>query len=69
MISQPLFRVGDIHIFTGLFEKRRRHHAESILTVPSGKRPSIVNSVQGYSQVYRISDTRRKRYGFMCSSA
>jgi hypothetical protein len=30
MISQPLFRVGDIHVFTGLFEKRRRHHAESI---------------------------------------
>jgi hypothetical protein len=37
MIFQPLFRVGDIHVFTGLFEKRRRHHAESILIVPSGK--------------------------------
>jgi hypothetical protein len=69
MISQPLFPVGDSPVFAGLFADRHGHHPESIVTGASHIRVSIVNAAQGYSQVDRFPDTRRKRYGFMCSSA
>jgi len=53
----------------GFLRAGANRQAESILTCASNIRVSIVNAVQGYSQVYRFPDTRRKRYGFMCSSA
>jgi len=52
-----------------LFECGGTHHAESILTGSERLRTSIVNAVQGYSKVDRISDTTFKRYEFMPSSA
>jgi hypothetical protein len=69
MISQPLVPVGKSPVFAGLFEVRHGHQAESIVTRAGHIHVSIVNAAQGYSQVDRFPDTRRKRYGFMCSSA
>jgi len=43
------------------FEYARRRQVESNLTRYVVIRPSIVNSVQGYSEVELSSDTRRKR--------
>jgi hypothetical protein len=45
------------------------HHAEWILAGSDRLQTSIVNAVQGYSKVDRISDTTFKRYGFMRPSA
>ena len=56
-------------LLTGTFECGGEYHAESILTRGVRLRTSIVNAVQGYSKVDRISDTTFKRYEFMCSSA
>ena len=52
-----------------LFECRGMCHAESFLTGSDRLPTSIVNAVQGYSKVDRISDTTFKRYEFMRSSA
>ena len=54
---------------TALFEGGGMHHAESILTGSDRLPTSIINAVQGYSKVDRISDTTFKRYEFMCPSA
>jgi hypothetical protein len=54
---------------TGVFDRRRAHHAESFLTGNKRIPTSIVNAVQGYPKVDRISDTTFKRYEFMRSSA
>jgi len=45
------------------------HQAESFLTGSDRLRASIVNAVQGYSKVDRVSDTTFKRYEFMRPSA
>jgi hypothetical protein len=61
--------VGNSPVFARLFGYPRHHQAESILTCDASMRPSIVNFAQGYPKVYLTSDTRRKRYEFMRSSA
>jgi hypothetical protein len=52
-----------------LFDWRAMHQAESFLTGSDRLRDSIVNAVQGYSKVDRVSDTTFKRYEFMRPSA
>jgi hypothetical protein len=52
-----------------LFERRGIHHDESILAGYHWLPNSIVNAVQGYPKVDRISDTTFKRYEFMRPSA
>jgi hypothetical protein len=54
---------------TGTFECGGTYHTESILTHGDKLQTSIVNAVQGYSKVDRISDTTFKRYEFMRPSA
>jgi hypothetical protein len=61
--------VGDSPKLTGTFQMLGAYHAESILTEGGRLPTSIVNTVQGYSKVDRISDTTFKRYEFMRSSA
>jgi hypothetical protein len=53
----------------GIFGRSPAHHAERFLTRNERIPTSIVNSVQGYPKVDRISDTTFKRYEFMRSSA
>lgn len=58
MISQRLFRAIALYL-RGFSACQRNHQAESILTCARSIRPSIVNAVHGYSEVYRFADNKR----------